>query len=326
MKSISFTSLVFFTLISCVNNGNKNTYKQKSVGNINSLQVLITDELWNNKVGEKIRNYFATPTEGLPQEEPLFSINQMDPSTFSGFIKSNRLFLHVTIGEEDNYTLVTDPYARPQTGVIITAQTEESLLKLIVEHQKEIINAYNNSEIKERQRRTAISLKVIDSLKEYFGLTINIPSAYRTAHKGKDFFWLRKDLKKTGSTNIFIYETALNKITSDSLALGQILTVIRDSIGGSLLPVEDNGKFGTDYSYSPNFYVTELDGNFAYKTKGIWDIENEFMAGPFVNYAVRDTINKRYLIIEGFTFAPAERKRNLQFELESIIQSVRISR
>jgi hypothetical protein len=250
----------------------------------------------------------------------------MDPSTFSGFIKSNRLFLHVTIGEEDNYTLVTDPYARPQKGAIITAKTEETLLKLIVENQKEIINAYNNSEIKERQRRTAISLKVIDSLKEYFGLTINIPSAYRTAHKGKDFFWLRKDLKKTGSTNIFIYETAINKITSDSLALGQILTVIRDSIGGSLLPVEDNGKFGTDYSYSPNFYITELDGNFAYKTKGMWDIENEFMAGPFVNYAVRDTINKRYLIIEGFTFAPAERKRNLQFELESIIQSVRISK
>jgi len=50
------------------------------------------------------------------------------------------------------------------------------------------------------------------------------------------------------------------------------------------------------------------------------------MAGPFLNYAVRDTINKRYLIIEGFTFAPAERKRNLQFELESIIQSVRISK
>ena len=99
-------------------------------------------------------------------------------------------------------------------------------------------------------------------------MTINIPSAYRTAHKGKDFFWLRKDLKKTGSTNIFIYETAINKITSDSLALRQILTVIRDSIGGSLLPVEDNGKFGTDYSYSPNFYITELDGILHTKQKG----------------------------------------------------------
>ena len=324
MKPIYITLFTLIGLVSCNNNETKEAYKQKSVGNINSLQILITDELWSDSVGEEIRNYFAAPTEGLPQEEPLFSINQMDPSTFSGFIKSNRLFLHVTIGKEDKFTLVTNEYAKPQTGAIITAKTKEGLIKLIVENQEEIIEAFFKSEIKERQRRTSISPLVIDSLKERFGLNIKMPSAYRIAHKGSDFYWLRKDLKKTGSTNILIYEVPLNLISNDSIALGEILT-IRDSIGGYHLPVEDNGRFGTDYSYSPNFYITELDGNFAYKTKGVWDVKGEFMAGPFLNYAVKDEKNNRYLIIEGFTFAPAERKRNLQFELESIIKSAKIS-
>ena len=324
MKSIYFTLFVLVALVSCNNNETKEAYKQKSVGNINSLQILVTDELWNDSVGEEIRNYFAAPTEGLPQEEPLFSINQMDPSTFSGFIKSNRLFLHVTIGQEDKYTLVTNEYAKPQTGAIITAKTKQGLIKLLAENQEEIIEAYFKSEIKERQRRTEISPLVIDSLKERFGLSIRMPSAYRIAHKGSDFYWIRKDLKKTGSTNILIYEAPLNSISSDSTALGEILT-IRDSIGGYHLPVEDNGRFGTDYSYSPNFYMTELDGKFAYKTKGVWDVKGEFMAGPFLNYAIKDEKNNRYLIIEGFTFAPAERKRNLQFELESIIKSAKIS-
>lgn len=324
MKSIYVTLIAIITLVSCNNSETKEAYKQKSVGNINSLQILITDELWNDSVGEEIRNYFAAPTEGLPQEEPLFSINQMDPSTFSGFIKSNRLFLHVTIGQQDQFKLVTNAYAKPQTGAIITAKTKEGLVQLIADNQEEIIKAYFKSEIKERQKRTAISPKKIDSLKERFGLTIKMPSAYRTAHKGEDFYWLRKDLKKTGSTNILIYEAPINAITSDSTALGEIL-MIRDSIGGNFLPVEDNGRFGTDYSYSPNFYVTELDQKFAYKTKGVWDVKGEFMAGPFLNYAVKDEKNNRYLIIEGFTFAPAERKRNLQFELESIIKSVKIN-
>jgi hypothetical protein len=324
MKPIYITLFTLIGLVSCNNNETKEAYKQKSVGNINSLQILITDELWSDSVGEEIRNYFAAPTEGLPQEEPLFSINQMDPSTFSGFIKSNRLFLHVTIGKEDKFTLVTNEYAKPQTGAIITAKTKEGLIKLIVENQEEIIEAFFKSEIKERQRRTSISPLVIDSLKERFGLNIKMPSAYRIAHKGSDFYWLRKDLKKTGSTNILIYEVPLNLISNDSIALGEILT-IRDSIGGYHLPVEDNGRFGTDYSYSPNFYITELDGNFAYKTKGVWDVKGEFMAGPFLNYAVKDEKNNRYLIIEGFTFAPAERKRNLQFELESIIKSAKIN-
>jgi hypothetical protein len=324
MRPIYITLFALIALVSCNNNKTKEAYKQKSVGNINSLQILITDELWSDSVGEEIRNYFAAPTEGLPQVEPLFSINQMDPSTFSGFIKSNRLFLHVTIGKEDKFTLVTNEYAKPQTGAIITAKTKQGLIKLIAKNQEEIIEAFLKSEIKERQRRTSISPLVIDSLKERFGLSIKMPSAYRIAHKGSDFYWIRKDLKKTGSTNILIYEVPLNSISSDSTALGEILT-IRDSIGGYHLPVEDNGRFGTDYSYSPNFYITELDGNFAYKTKGVWDVKGEFMAGPFLNYAVKDEKNNRYLIIEGFTFAPAKRKRNLQFELESIIKSAKIS-
>ena len=324
MKPIYITLFALIALVSCNNNKTKEAYKQKSVGNINSLQILITDELWGDSVGEEIRNYFAAPTEGLPQVEPLFSINQMDPSTFSGFIKSNRLFLHVTIGKEDKFTLVTNEYAKPQTGAIITAKTKQGLIKLIAENQEEIIKAFFKSEIKERQRRTSISPLVIDSLKERFGLNIKMPSAYRIAHKGADFYWIRKDLKKTGSTNILIYEVPLNSISSDSNALREILT-IRDSIGGYHLPVEDNGRFGTDYSYSPNFYITELDENFAYKTKGVWDVKGEFMAGPFLNYTVKDEKNNRYLIIEGFTFAPAERKRNLQFELESIIKSAKIN-
>ncbi len=323
MKVFYIALLTAIVLFSCNSGNKKSSYRQSSVGNINSLQILIAEELWNDVVGEEVRTYFAAPTEGLPQEEPLFHINQMDPSTFSGFIKSNRLFLHVTIGSENKVTIAKDPYARPQTGAIITGKTKEDLVSLISENQEKILAAFHTSEIKERQRRTAISPKKIDSLKERFGLSIQMPSAYRTAHKGDDFYWFRKDLKKAGSTNILIYEVPLSTITNDSVALGEIL-MMRDSIGGNLLPVEDNGKFGTDYDYSPNFYGIELDGKFTYLTKGVWDVKGEFMAGPFINYAIRDEKNNRYLIIEGFTFAPSERKRNLQLELESIILSAKI--
>ena len=49
------------------------------------------------------------------------------------------------------------------------------------------------------------------------------------------------------------------------------------------------------------------------------------MAGPFINFAIYDVKNKRYLILEGFTYAPQVSKRNLQFELESIIRSAKIN-
>ena len=63
---------------------------------------------------------------------------------------------------------------------------------------------------------------------------------------------------------------------------------------------------------------------FAYETKGTWEVKDDWMGGPFVNYAVRDEKNNRYLILEGFTYAPAVSKRDLQFELESILNSAKI--
>ena len=45
-------------------------------------------------------------------------------------------------------------------------------------------------------------------------LTPEQAEEFYAIHKGKDFYWLRKDLKKTGSTNIFIYDVAIEKITN----------------------------------------------------------------------------------------------------------------
>ena len=317
---VLFLSSIFF---SCNDSGKNNQpYRQKSVGNINSLQVIISDDLWNNEVGGEIRKHYTAPTDGLPQDEPLFSINQMRPSTFSGFVKSNRIFLHISLGEENKVSITEDPFARPQTVAIIIGKTESDLIYLIANSQDKIIEAFHKSEIKERQRRTTKSLLRIDSLKQDFGVSLKIPSAYRIAQKTNDFYWIRKDLK-SGSTNILIYEVPLSMISSDSTAIGEIIK-IRDSISGDYMPVENEGRFITDKAYAPFLFHSSIDKKFAYETKGIWEVKGEFMAGPFVNYAVKDSLNNRYLILEGFTYAPSVEKRNLQFELESILKSARI--
>jgi len=323
MRSIYLVLFLASVLFSCSDSAkNSQPYRQKSVGNINSLQVIINDDLWNNEVGGEIRKYYAAPTDGLPQDEPLFSINQMRPSTFSGFVKTNRIFLHISLGDENKVTIAKDPYARPQIGGIIVGKTESELIELIANSQDQIIEAIHKSEIKERQRRTLKSILRIDSLKQQFGVSLKIPSAYRVAKKTNDFYWIRKDLK-SGSTNILIYEVPLSLISNDSMAIGEIIK-IRDSISGDFMPVENEGRFITDVAYSPYIFHSSIDGKFAYETKGIWEVKGEFMAGPFVNYTIKDSVNNRYLILEGFTYAPSVEKRNLQFELESILKSARI--
>ena len=158
-----------------------------------------------------------------------------------------------------------------------------------------------------------------EARKEVMGVSLRIPSAYHIAKATNDFYWIRKELK-SGSTNIIIYEVPLDMINKDSTTVGNIIKM-RDSIGGKHLPVEDDGRFITEEAYAPFLFTTEINGKPAYETKGTWEVKNQYIAGPFVNYAVRDEANNRYLILEGFTYAPSVEKRDLQFELESILKS-----
>ena len=318
--------LVFCTILffSCNSSSEKRdtSYLTDSVGAINGLQVVITNELWNDSVGETIREYFAAPADGLPQIEPIFSINQIQPENFSDFARTYRTFLYVDIGKEDTLQIKKDSYAKPQIGAFAIATSAEKLIALIEANQEKLINTFKAFEIKERQRRTNISLLTVDSLKERFGVSLKIPSAYRVASACNDFYWIRKDLKSNGSTNILMYEVPLNVIGKDSSIIGDIIKV-RDTIGSGYLPVEDDGLFVTEEAYAPYLFTTEIDGKFAYETKGTWEIKDDFMAGPFLNYAIKDEEKNRYLIIEGFTYAPSMEKRDLQFELESIIKSIK---
>jgi len=317
---VLFSLFVVFT--SCNNGGERDkSLVPNSVGNINALQIITPNDLWNGIVGEAIRNNFAAPTDGLPQDEPLYSMNQMPPEAFTGFARSNRLFVYVVLGDENKATLTADEYAKPQTGAIIKGTSEEELVELINKNAPKIIEAFHKSEIKERQRRTAISLLKTDSLQKVMGINLQIPSAYRPAKATDNFFWFRKDLKN-GTTNILIYGVPLNMIQNDSTAVGDIIK-IRDTIGSKLLPVEDDALFVTEGAYAPYLFKTKLDGHFAYETKGTWDLQDAWMGGPFLNYAIRDEKNNRYLILEGFTYAPSVAKRDLQFELESILRTVK---
>jgi len=80
----------------------------------------------------------------------------------------------------------------------------------------------------------------------------------------------------------------------------------------------------TEDAYAPFIFKTIIDNKPTIETKGIWELENDFMSGPFINYAIEDKVNNRYLVIEGYVFAPSVNKRDYMFELESIIRSARI--
>ncbi len=294
-----------------------------SVGKINELSVVVDNKLWKSKVGDTIRKYFGAEVPGLPQEEPLFSMRQIPITAFSGLARKNRTFLWIKKVKEEKsgYGKLTNKFATPQTGVVITGATDDEIIALIRKNYETIVSEYKIIETKEKQRRIRKSLEKIPQIKEQFGVTVDIPSAYRIAIEEDKFFWIRKDIPH-GSMNLMIYELPLGIVTKDSNTVSSIIKM-RDSIGTVKIPTPEVGHFITEEAYAPYLYETKLDGRFTFETKGTWEIKDRFMAGPFVNYVIEDITNNRLMVLEGFVFAPSTNKRDNMFELEAIIKSIK---
>lgn len=207
--------------------------------------------------------------------------------------------------------------------MVISGNSAKEIIDQINKNAKRIISTFKATEIKEKQRRMAKSLHKDKSIEEALGVTINFPSVYRIAKQEGSFFWLRRDIEN-GDANLIIYEMPIDAITDDENAINDIIKM-RDSIGKVHIPGPIEGSYMiTEESYTPFLNNTIIDNKSAFETKSTWEVKNAFMAGPFINYAVKDEVNNRLIVIEGFVFAPSTAKRDNIFELEAIIRSLKI--
>ena len=313
-------------ILSCDNDKKNNTrILSKSSGNVNSLSVVLDNNLWEGEVGETIRNTLAAPVFGLPQDEPLFNISQIPTSVFSGFVTKSRIILKIEKGKEAAIKIGTNRYARPQKVVLITGKTNAEINNQITTNAEQIIAVFKNEELKEKQRRIKISLHKNNTIKEKLGVSIKFSSAYRIAKDEANFYWIRRDIS-TGTTNVMLYELPYDAIKENDSLITQIIKM-RDSIGKTHIPGPTDGSYMiTESAYAPFLAKTIVDNKPAFETRGLWEVKNAFMAGPFINYIIDDKLNDRLLVIEGFAFAPSVGKRDYMFELEAIIKSIKFNK
>lgn len=326
MKGSILTLIVALFLIGCNEDSKNQRFISDSSGNINNISVVVDNLLWEDNVGEAIRNVLAAPLEGLPQDEPIFSISQMPTQVFSGFTTKNRTVLKIEKGKPASTTIFKDVYAKPQTAIVVSGQTNAEIIDQLNTNAEKIVAAFKKTEIKEQQRRIALSLFDDTSLKEDMGISLKFPSVYRIAKKEDHFFWIRKDIKSgTGTSDLLVYEAPFDAIRKGDSAVTDIVR-LRDSIGKKHIEGRLEGSYlATESAYAPYIFETIIDNKPTFETKGIWDLKNDFMSGPFINYAIEDKVNNRYVIIEGYVFAPSVEKRDYIFELESIIRSLKIN-
>ncbi|MDG1571493.1 DUF4837 family protein [Robiginitalea sp. M366] len=303
----------------------KKKYKPQSIGAINTVAVVMDNGLWEGQVGDKVREFFAAPVLGLTWDEPEFTLEHMPPSVFRGTTRHRRAVLYVSKDSINGAQVQDDLYATPQKVGVIKGATDSALIANISSFAPQIKNAIRQMELQESQDRFLRSLSKETVLKDKFGIGLRLPSLYKVGKQEDNFVWIDREIQK-GSMNIIAYQLPGGFFKNDSTLVRDIIRM-RDSIGEAFIPgpdVPDKITYmGTEKAFAPYVMPAEIGGMKAVEVRGIWEIVNYPMAGPFLTYIINDPERDRLMVLEGFTFAPATNKRDYMFELEAILRTVK---
>ena len=288
-------------------------------GKINSVSVIIDDQLWKGELGDSIRNKFASPVIGLPQEEPLFTLNQYPVKLLEGYMTNSRNIIVVKKEKNSQFFIAENEYATPQNVIHISGRTTQELLDTLENNTAKIIEKIRKTELVENQRTIDTLRLNTKRLEKKFRLQLKVPEGYKYVMERRKFIWLKKEIQ-SGNMSLLIYQVPLSTIRNKNV-LNTIIRM-RDSVGRLYIHGKARAtRMITERAYAPYFKSSIFEGRKTFETKGTWEMKNDYMSGPFINYAIIDKKNNRLLVLEGFCYAPSKEKRDLMFELEASIKS-----
>ena len=297
-------------------------FKPEKTTPINSLAIAINDQLWSGEIGDSLRKKFAAPVDGLPQEEPLFTIKQFPTRLFETYKNSNTNLILIKKEEKSGYKLVHNRFMNPQNLVMISGKSISEILSYIEKNGDSLISVFRETEIKRSQDLIRENPLSDDKIRKKFKIALDVPASFKYVMQKPNFIWLKKEIL-SGNTSILIYKVPFKTLLKDNDVVNNIITM-RDQIGAQYIKGKDNNSIMiTEESYAPYFDITIIDKKRAYETKGTWELKGDYMSGTFINYAILNRKKREFVVIEGFCYAPSTSKRDLMMELEAIIKSVK---
>ncbi len=307
MKSINIYLLILLIafISSCGKNGSKGLIP-KSGGN--PYEVLIISP--NKEFREVIHDVLSQKDNSLPQEEPLFDVSIQEDAELNQITKMARNIVIIT-KERESYPSTTikyekDHWAQPQMVIYISTPSiidlkrdmrrlSRFLIDLLTRQEMNneisILNGSNNKE----------ACKEVEKM---FGWNIEIPSEMKSLKKGKDFLWFSNNASK-GMRNLCIYS-----FMGDSLNPERIQQV-RDSVMKENIPGEQPQMYMETSSESVTSRMSIEKNGTILLSRGLWEMKNDAMGGPFVLHAMIDSLKHKVIVAEAFIYAPEGKKRNL---------------
>lgn len=312
------------TIASCSEEKRKKALLPNISGKAGEVIVVIDKGLWEGSIGTVLRDTLTADCPFLPQREPMYNLVDVAPSGFNNMFQIHRNIIVVNVSSsvtEPGVVIRKDVWATPQCVIYINAADSETATELIKANSDKIVTTLEQAE---RDRVIANAKKyeeraLAPATEEVIGGTPHYPSGYQLKKKTSDFVWITYAPQGTQQSILaFKYPVVEGEdMMSRTSLTDNINLMLKENVPGMF----ENTYMTIASGITPSVKYLNYKGHAFAEIRGLWDVYNDYMGGPFVAHAFYSQDGKDMIVLLAFVYAPKYDKRQYLRQVESILYS-----
>ena len=311
-------------IASCSEEKRKKALLPNISGKAGEVIVVIDKGLWEGSVGTVLRDTLTADCPFLPQREPLYNLVDVAPGGFGNMFQIHRNIIIVNVSSsvtEPGVVIKQNLWAAPQCVIYINAANTESAVALIKENGSKIVTTLEQAE---RDRVIANSKKfeeraLAPAVTEVLGGSPHFPSGYQLKKKTSDFVWITYAPQGTQQSILaFKYPVRAGE---DMMSKTNLIVDINEMLKNNVPGMFENTYMTIASGITPSVKYMNYKGHAFAEIRGLWDVYNDYMGGPFVAHAFYSQDGKDMIVLLAFVYAPKYDKRQYLRQVESVLYS-----
>lgn len=314
-------------LAACDETKEKKTLMQ-SKGLPSELMLVVDREVWNTDVQDTLNAIVEAQVPGLMQAEKMFRVTRIFSRDYAPTHSTFHTILKVVVDKtlkEPITGTARDVNARPQLEVVVAAPDIDQLRTYLSKNRQRIQDMLADAQIEFRTAalRKKYSKKVSDDLQEVLGMAVCVPENLVATKKATDFLWGGTNtLQKDQNLVVYTYPWQGEDVMDVELFVEKRDSVIKVNIPGER---PDQWMQTVREKDVPLIVARprKINGRNVLEVRGLWEMRNGALGGPFVSIARVDTAAAKVVVAEGWVYSPSTEKRDLLRQMEAALRTLK---
>ena len=319
--------LLLFLVCAC-DTGKPKIIIGESKGLPSELLLVVDKPVWESDLQDTIKTIVEAQVPGLAQSEQMFRVTRIFSQYYDRMFGTMHSQLFVTVDPKLRKPMTgVSRYvtAKPQIEVTVSAPTQDALRAYLSANRQRIQDLLCDGQIEMRtanlQRKYC--KRVSDQLKQVLGMDIRVPEDLKATKKGSDFLWCGTN-RNQKDQNVVVYSLPWDGNTGFDLwrAMERRDSVMKENIPGDR-PDQWMQTAREEGEPLVSGRVRNIQGRDVLEVRGLWEMRNGALGGPFVCIVQVDTTRRKVIVAEGFVYSPSTEKRDLMRELEASLRTLK---